>query len=114
MTLLTPLEPLSEVAFVHDYLQLVFQGESYSIYKITKLILNGSEWMQGEAGFCDTLVGLMGQRVNEASSSAELALVLRFEGGARLEVLSGDLGSRGPETFQFINKEKKVVVEQNA
>lgn len=114
MTLLLPLEPLSEVAFVHDYLQLAFQGESYSIYNIAKLILNSNEWMQGDAGFCDALVGLLGQRVQEALNSSEHPLVLRFESGAQLLVLSGSLGARGPEAFQFVNRENQVIVEQNA
>lgn len=34
---LIPLEPLSQVVFIHDYLQLVFQDESFSIYNLAEL-----------------------------------------------------------------------------
>lgn len=114
MTYLTPDEPLSQVVFVHDYLQLVFEDESYSIYNVAKLAGNGTEWLQGEKGFCDALVNLIGRRVKSAVSSTEYPIVLNFEGGVQLQVLSGPLGARGPEAFQFIDKNSQILVEQNA
>ncbi len=112
--ILTPLEPLSQVVFIHDYLQLVFQGESCTVYNLAKLMQNGIESIQGAPGFCDGLVSLIGQRISAVSTSVEHPLVLTFEGGEQFLVLSGVVGARGSEAFQFINRSNQIIVEQNA
>ncbi len=33
---LKPSEPLSQVVFVHDYLQLIFQDEGFNIYNLSE------------------------------------------------------------------------------
>jgi hypothetical protein len=109
-----PVEPLSQVVFIHDYLQLVFQDESFSIYNVANLKHRETELLQGSPGFCDALVSLIGQRVIAVSHTTEHALSLSFGGGAQLLVLSGKLGGRGPEAFQFVGPNNLIVVEQNA
>lgn len=111
---LVPHEPLSQVVFIHDYLQLVFQGESFSIYNISKFVHNGTELVQGESGFCDAMVSLIGQRVVTAMGTTEHPLSLSFANGARFLVLPGAVGARGPEAFQFTGGNNQFVVEQNA
>jgi hypothetical protein len=112
--ILTPKEPLSQVVFVHDYFQLVFQGESFSIYNVAKIKIGNDELLQGSHGFCDALVRLTGQHIVAVSRAPEIALSLSFEGGAILSVLAGPEGAQGPEAFQFIGHENRIVVEQNA
>ena len=111
---IAPREPLSQVVFIHDYLELIFQEESFSVYNVVKLVHNEKEFIQGSPGFSDLLVSLIGQRVVAASREPEYPLSLAFERGARLIVLSGALGARGPEAFQYAGHNNLIVVEQNA
>lgn len=111
---LQPLDPLSQVVFVHDYLQLVFQDEGFSIYNLAQLEHQGTCLLQGAAGFCDGLVGLIGQRVTDVSTTTGTVLTLTFEGGTRLSVLSGENGARGPEAFEFRGPNDLIVVDLNA
>ena len=109
-----PKEPLSQVVFVEDYLQLVFQDEGFSIYNLSKIEIEEHSMSQGSAGFCDALVSLIGQRITNVTSTNENVLSLSFEKAARLLVLSGEIGARGPEAFQFNGPNNFLVVEQNS
>ena len=110
---LSPTESLSQVVFVHDYLQLVFEDETFSIYNLTELVLGGVAIAQGAPGFCDGLVKLIGQGATVAQSE-RCALSFSFAGGANLRVLRSAGAARGPEAFQFAGRANLLVVEQNA
>ncbi len=110
---LIPTEPLTQVVFVHDYLQLVFQFESFSIYNMARVSQGNTLLTQGAPGFCDALVSLIGQRILEASSTENHRLSLTFESGENFVVLSGSEHIRGPEAFEFNGHDNLLVVEQN-
>jgi hypothetical protein len=110
---LIPTEPLTQVVFVHDYLQLVFQFESFSIYNVARVSHGDTVLIQGAPGFCDAVVSLIGQRVREASSTDNHRLSLTFESGENVVVLSGSEHIRGPEAFEFNGHDNLIVVEQN-
>jgi hypothetical protein len=107
---LTPQAPLSQVVFVHDYLQLVFDDERFSIFNPCLLSVAGRDVRAGTMGFCDSLVALIGQTATRSSTS-EL-LLLCFSGGATLTVLRSNSGS--VEAFTFHGEHNLVVVERNA
>jgi len=111
---LKPVEPLSQVVFIHDYLQLIFQDEGFNIYNLAQIELQGKKLTQGQSGFCDAVVSLIGQRVIAASHSDTYALRLSFEEGAQFIVRSDDAAISGPEAFEFNGKNQPPVVEQNA
>ena len=112
-TNLVPEDPLSEVAFVHDYVQVAFQDARFSLYNTLRLILGPIAFTQGEVEFPGHLVGLIGHRVLSASSSENAFLQLHFEGGAELQVLRAGRFRRGPEAYQFNGLQGLIVVEQN-
>jgi hypothetical protein len=95
--------------FIHDYLQLVLQDTCFSIYNLAELRQGDSSLSQGEPGFCDVLVSLIGQPLIPASSSRSLALT--FQGGSILVVMQF---GQGPEAWQYAALDKPIVVEQNA
>ena len=111
---LKPSEPLSQVVFIHDYLQLIFQDERFSIYNLAEVEIRGVKMTQGQPGFCDAVVSLIGQRVTAASHSDKCALHLSFEEGAQFVVRSDNAAISGPEAFQFNGRDQPRVVEQNA
>lgn len=104
-----PIEPLSQVVFIHDYLQLVFQDACFSIYNPAELRQGDSLLSQGEPGFCDVLVSLIGQPLTLASSSPSLSLT--FQGGTILVVAQF---GQGLEAWQYAALGEPIVVEQNA
>jgi hypothetical protein len=99
--------------FVHDYVQLVFQAECFSIFNIAQLVHDGNSVLQGQLGFCDALVGLLGQRVISVITTPPDLLALDFERGTRFCVLEDDENVRGPEAFVFYGLNNLIVVEQN-
>jgi hypothetical protein len=109
---LIPAGPLTQVVFVHDYLQLVFDSGRISIHNRASLEGGGQQRCTGEAGFADGLVQLIGQRVLHAE--LEPTLTLEFERGTRLVVLYGTEDVNGPESFEISQDGGGITVAQNA
>jgi hypothetical protein len=105
--------PLSQVAFIHDYVELAFGNARLSIYNEVSVLTSSGVYVQGEVGFCDALVQLIDQRAKESANPEGAVLALEFEQGSRLHVRAGDASS-GPEAFQFVGASGVIVVEQNA
>lgn len=104
-----PTEPLSQVVFVHDYLQLVFQDACFSIYNVAELRQGNSSLSQGQPCFCDGLVSLIGQPLTSASANPSLSLT--FQNGTVLIVAQS---GQGPEAWQYNSPGEPIVVEKNA
>lgn len=110
---LKPSEPLSQVVFVHDYFQLVFQEERFNIYNLADLESGGAKVTQDQPGFCDALVSLIGLRVMAVAHSDAFALKLSFELGAQVIVRCDDAAINGPEAFEYSGNNQLLVVVQN-
>ncbi len=104
-----PAEPLSQVVFIHDYIQLVFQEACFTIYNSVELWLGETPVLQGRPGFCDTLVSLIGLSI--ISVSVRPVLSLTFQSGVTLVVTEA---CNGPEAWQYNSPGYPIVVEQNA
>jgi len=111
---LKPSEPLSQVVFIHDYVQLIFQDDAFNIYNLSEFECRGVRVAHAGPGFCDVLASLIGQRVIETSHSDSHALELSFEEGAQFVLRSDDDAVYGPEEFEFNGKNQPAVVTQNA
>jgi hypothetical protein len=109
---LQPVDPLSKVVFVHDYLQLVFQDCAFTIYNLATYTKATTVLRQGEPGFCDALVSLINQTAH-AEARAE-SLLLRFTSGVVVSVPISGPDTRGPEAWQFARLGGPHIVEQNA
>jgi len=110
---LQPLEPMSQVIFVHDYLQLVFQDDIFTLYNPPEIRWVEAQISQGSPGFCDALVALLGQRLTLVSANHAEPLILSFENGARVIVPVGGPTARGPEAWQFGKANGPVLVQEN-
>ena len=109
---LQPEDPLSQVVFVHDYLQLVFQDCAFTIYNTASYSADSGELRQGQPGFCDAIVSLIDQTAQVVALTS--SLLLHFSGGAVVSVHVSDSDSCGPEAWQFNRLGGPTVVEQNA
>jgi len=103
-----PIEPLSQIVFIHDYLQLVFQDACFCIYNTAELRQGGNSLSQGQHGFCDVLVSLIGQPLTSVSAAPSLALT--FQNGTVLVVAQS---GQGPEAWQYISLSEPTLVKQN-
>jgi hypothetical protein len=110
---LLPSESLSEVAFVHDYLQLRFQEQVISIFNDILCESASISTRSGESGFCDAVVALIGQRVIEVADEPGFFLSLRFQGGCALRVLADDPAISGPEAWIYHSAGVPIAVCQN-
>ncbi len=109
---LQPKDPLSQVVFVHDYVQLVFHDSGYTLYNRATYRNGSLVVQQGEPGFCDALVGLINYPASVECSSTQLEL--RFVTGASISVPNSGPDARGPEAWMFSQLGGPTVVEQNA
>ena len=107
-------EPLTQVVFVHDYLQLVFQGRRVSLYNVVRLHRGGGTLNESDIGWVDELPRLIGQRVVGVSCEGAVGLTLTFELGTQVSVSLRPEDARGPEAFEVNGDDGFFVVEQNA
>lgn len=107
-----PKSPLSEVVFIHDYIQLGFQGEVLSLYNPVVVQLRAIHYQSGEPGFADALVSLIGESVHEVGETDGFVLLLQFEGGAQVRVCKVR-GASQPEAYRFNAGSGLIVAQQN-
>jgi hypothetical protein len=100
---LVPVEPLTQVVFIHDYFQLVFHEERFTVYNRAAVEDGANIIRQGTTGFCDKLVELTGQRVVAATRTDGYVLQLRFSGGASFYI-EENRDPSWPEAFDFIGR----------
>jgi len=111
-SLVPPRVPLSEVRFVQDYVQLVFQDGTLSVYNEATVCSDGKRFSTGEPGFTDALVQLIGRRPESVRQDPETILKIHFDDGSTFAVLKANPGSTTLEAFQFTH-EAGIVVGQN-
>jgi hypothetical protein len=110
---LLPPERLSQVVFIHDYIQLVFQHDIFNIYNAAEVSIEKAKFLQRSPGFADALLTLIEKRATSVTSSAEYSLQILFENGTLVNVLRASEGTHGPEAWQFSKFGGPVVVEPN-
>ena len=108
-----PKLPLSQVIFIHDYVQLVFQEARFTLYNEVTIAINEGLVAQGQVGFADALVGLLEQKVESASATALYSLELSFEQGAVVRVSRYDIHNPGPEAFMIHTDDGGIEIEMN-
>ena len=77
---------LSSIEFVRDYMQFRFDGPTLTVLNDPKIYSTGNTWSAGSPGYRDTLVELIGKRVQEIRFRDARDLVVVFDGDATLVV----------------------------
>jgi hypothetical protein len=96
-----PKDELSQVVFIHDYLQLVFQDVCFTLLTPPTLISGGDMYRPGESGFCDKLVSLISAKATAVQCGANDDLSITFSNGAKVSVSTSDPRATGPEAWHF-------------
>ena len=107
-------EPMSQVVFVHDYIQLVFQGTYFNLYNAVTIHRDNRTLRRNDLGFCDELCHLIGQRVVDTSTEAGQFTSVAFGNGTRVSVSLRAEDGNGPEAFELGNNKGTFCVEQNS
>ena len=104
-------ERLTQVVFVHDYIQLAFQDLRLSVYCAFSIISPGTVLNKDSRGFCDKLVGLIGQRAVSVRFAPSVSLVIAMEKGDTVSLSLRDVDVIGPECFQITQPGQPIIVE---
>lgn len=107
-------DPLTEVSFVHDYVQLSFQDLGLSVYSQLTVGTPRGLLKRSDSGFCDALVGLIGQRVTSVEYSAKISMRLIFSDGSSVNVSLRSEDANGSELFQLKRLGLPIIVAQVA
>lgn len=94
---LTQAEPLSEVRFVHDYVQFVLWPHTLSIYPRLKVSRGDHVLSPADSGFYDSICSLIGQKVVNVIRVEKAQLEFAFSLGTKLFVSLRPEDAVGPE-----------------
>ena len=94
-------EPLSQVWFVLDYVQVRFGECVLTVKNVMEVEPElGHRLREGQRRFCDALVGLIGSRIMSFELIAGEAFTLRLDRNRAISVLLSRDAVRGPEAFE--------------
>ena len=100
--LLKNCEPLSQVWFVHDYIQLQFQDQTVTIMNTPELKLpSGVTLGRNDVCFCDTLVSQIEQSIQDTKLFNGQQFTIKFESGIELVVPLTAEAANGPEALKL-------------
>ena len=93
--------PLAQVWFVHDYVQLQFHdGHQLSVFNPFEVSANNVCYQQGQSGYADTLVGIIGHEVTSVNYTKSSHLQLSFGNGNIFKVNLASGITSIPEAFE--------------
>lgn len=107
-------EPLSQVIFIHDYIQLIFQEYILSLYNPIEIKIENKTITDGEVGFSDALRNLIGERIVRTNYEEKIHASFEFSNGTIVTITLESNSDFGPEAFQINDGNSLIMVEQNA
>ena len=106
--------PLSQVVFIHDYVQLRFQEASLSLYSRLTIESGNGVLDRTDSNFAGAVVGLIGQWIASIDYRPGDHLRLMFSGGMTIVTSLRAEDCNGPEHFHLNQPGLPLVVEQVA
>ena len=95
-------EPLSGVAFVHDYVEFHFDGKIVRSLTKPMVTLASAPHTFPDAGSRDALCSLIGCTVEDVKVQDGVAIGITFAGGARVRIPLADEERHGPEAAHYV------------
>lgn len=108
----TPTEPVTQVVFVHDYFQVVFDDERFNLCGRVEVRKNQQTLAAGQPGFGDALLALLGDRAAAVTVDEADELTIQFLSGATLRNRPNPSGC-GPEAWVFFGSNNLTIVGSN-
>ena len=95
-------EMLSQVWFVHDYVQLQFHcGHTINVYNPFTVTSNDVQYKQGQFGYADSLVAMINSRIIGVSYQQHGHLSLIFSCGSAFKINLSKGLVNFPEAFEL-------------
>jgi hypothetical protein len=94
-------EQLSSVEFVHDYVQLHFDGPTLTAFVLPTLDIAGKTSRFGDVGYRDQLCARIGRKVVLAHVVETIGVIVRFDDGVGIIISLKPEDSVGPEAGHF-------------
>lgn len=92
---------LSQVWFVHDYVQLQFHdGQQLSVFNPFEVSVSNNIYQQGQPGYADTLVAIIGNEVRSVNYAKSSHLQLEFGNGSIFKINLASGITSLPEAFE--------------
>ena len=108
----TPTEPVTQVVFVHDYFQVVFDDETFNLCGDVEVRKNEQTLVPGQPGFGDAMVELVGDRALALTVDPSDELTIQFLSGTILQVRPNPSGC-GPEAWVFRGPKNLIIAGSN-
>ena len=105
-------DPLSEIRFVHDYLQLVFWPHTLSLYPKLEVHAGGRRLTSSDNGYFDSICRLIGQKLVAVTREEKMRLSFRFASGTSLLVSLRPGDAVGPEVAMLADDKGGLMVER--
>jgi hypothetical protein len=108
-------DPLSQVIFVHDYIQLILQDCIITVCNASEIKpFNKEPTSSGKQGFADELIKLIDSTIIDVSYLENKVLALVFSNNYKFSVLLNSESASSPEAFEISGGPiKQIIVEQN-
>ena len=108
-----PEEPLTQVVFILDYVQLFFGEDIFTFYN-DPIITDGCRSKHRDTvGLCDKLVSLIGSFIIEISVAENGSLTLFLNNKFSIFVPTESSNTSGPEAWQFYEAKGQIWVQAN-
>jgi hypothetical protein len=110
---LTKADPLSQVIFINDYIQLRFEPITLTLLNAVSVKSASKNLVRNDLGFCDMLCALIGQRILDMSVMDKESASFLFESGTIVRVGLAPDDATGPEAFTIFDSHGFMLIEQN-
>jgi len=95
-------EPLSGVSFVHDYVELHFDGKIVRSLTMPTVNLASAQHKFPETGSRDALCSLIGLTVERVTVKEDVYIEIAFSGEARVRIPLAPEERSGPEAAHYV------------
>ena len=104
---------LSSVEFVHDYIQLRFDGPCLTVNAPFEVVVGGQAYKKGELGYRDALCERIGRSVRRATTVSEKQIELDFDDNTSLHISLKPQDQLGPEAAVLSGQSMPTCVWQS-
>lgn len=104
-------DALSQVTFVHDYVQFVFGPHTLSLYAPLLVRAGGRSLARNDVSFCDSICSLIGQKLAAITRHEHEQLEFVFSNGTVVAVSLRSEEAVGPEVAQLSTHGCQIMVE---
>ena len=103
-------ERLSSVVFIHDYVQLGFDGTGLTINASLTVVTGGKSYKKGEPCYRDALCERIGQTVRRAFTVTGKQIVIQFENDSEIIISLRPEDQVSPEAAVLYSDSQPICV----